>query len=424
MIDIKSLKIPELPFKLDKFVGTLLFHEFPSTTIFSSRDKKPIIKEWIDCNDDNTIDRFFIYETSCENLKLFLNGNLSHIDLFQSCSNKIGFIVDFQSSNILDIKVISPFSLPKDYLPNHDSYFEIDDGVDTGVVTEYFQLDNVEIDDKSNSIVSYANYKKSEIFNIHIKNGKKVSFGKIDTRLLGETLIKFDKFYKDVSLDFYLGKNRGEIKTEKKELNVFLELASTEVFAADAASYSIFIKPVDTGSDLFEQTSSSEKIANAIYEFISNSENDENLKISYANYSDYVFKSYKEFLEYIIKSEMKIDLNWYNPFNEKAESKRISYIKANETINSIENLQLESSDFFERKGKFRAININTGHFIFSSISEEKYNGKFDRSIQDSIEGLNFTDLYEIRINRKTIKETGRTTPKVEDKILSYFKLEE
>ena len=69
---IKGISVDYLNFKME-FVGVLLFQEFPVTTIYSENNK-PIIKEWVDC--DENIDRYLIYKTTKNNLKSFIQQKL------------------------------------------------------------------------------------------------------------------------------------------------------------------------------------------------------------------------------------------------------------------------------------------------------------------------------------------------------------
>jgi hypothetical protein len=142
--EINGISLSSLPFKLNKHIGILLYQEFPVTTIFGDEDGQPIIKEWIDC--DENFDRYFICKTSRENLFAFVEKRISHYELFFTCINNLGFIVDEKDSNFTNISVISPNSLPYDYLPSIDSFFVMENGVHTQRIIDELDLSNIKIE--------------------------------------------------------------------------------------------------------------------------------------------------------------------------------------------------------------------------------------------------------------------------------------
>lgn len=64
------------------------------------------------------------------------------------------------------------------------------------------------------------------------------------------------------------------------------------------------------------------------------------------------------------------------------------------------------------------------HFTFFSNKEEQFNGYFDKLIKDSVPILTFTNLYQISIERRIIKEAGSPESKIRDIIISNTEIEE
>lgn len=143
MNEINDISLSSLPFKLNKHIGTLLYQEFPVTTIFGDEDGQPIIKEWVDC--DENFDRYFIYKTNKENLFAFIEKKISHYELFFTCLNNLGFVVDEVNNDIININVVSPNYLPYDYLPSIDSFFALENAVHTQKIIDAFDLAAIKI---------------------------------------------------------------------------------------------------------------------------------------------------------------------------------------------------------------------------------------------------------------------------------------
>jgi len=268
----------------------------------------------------------------------------------------------------------------------------------------------------------YARQIKSEAINLHLQNGKGVGFGRINTRLLGDTLVKFDEFYREVAYDSILGNHRGEIKLPKKEKDKLIRLAATEIVASKAASYSIIMRPFAADYNLFDSVSSFEKVASQIFNLISEVSDIDLLPNIYHDYSDFVIKSYQIFLEQIVNDEITIDLKWFSPQKNEGYSKQLNPYSANQSLINLAKLGSETFDKIIVRGKFTAINCKTAYFTFNSNDDETYQGYFDKLIRESAYTLNFQELYEVTIERKTIKEPGRYETRNEDTLIALYRI--
>lgn len=420
MIEIQGIEIKSLPLVIKEMVGVLLFPEYPVTTIFISNTDTPIIREWVDCNEDKTITRYYYYESSRKLLQSFLNGKISHLDLIRNAEN-IGFLVDEDLDNqIKQIKIVPPKQLPNEYLPNYDVYFSKDDGVETEKIIQVFDLDNVNEDD-DDLIKKVAEDRKSEILNIHIKEGHGVGYGSINTRLFGEILLKFDDLYQQIGLDQIYGKNRGEFQKSNVKKNA---PPDTDVIIQQAASYSIYIRPKFSQSNLFDNKTNFEQITNTMFNLFQQSESKETLKEAYSNYSPFVYRSYREFLDEQITREVNINIKWFEPNKKNLLKNGFGLQKAWNIRTYIDELRSHSSDSFEVKGKFLQINCKTRHYTFLTIDEQEYAGRFDKTLKNGLTLLNFQDLYSIKISVKITKEAGRVKPKQENTIIAYKNLKD
>lgn len=424
MINLSGIHTEKLGLPTNKFVGNLLFAEFLTTIIFSDEENNPIIKEWVDCSDDGEIDRYFYYKSSRFWLKKFINGIISHQDLILNSIDGLLHFQDESNSKTLNNYIISNNYLPNEYKPSSDFFLNEDDAVDIDKIKDYFELekekDSIPIKE---TIKEISIAKKSETLNIHLHQGRGIGFGTVNTEILGKTLTKFDKLYKDVALDIHLGKNRGEsklTKAKKEKLNPFV---STEVYWNIAASYSVLIRPKASEYDLFKQTSNTEIIAQRVFLLLNNSEDSELLKNEYLQHSDFTMNSYKAFLKNIYELELNLELNWFSPLNFNELDQNINYKEANARLKIIENLNVVDNDNFTQIGKFRALNCDTGHYNFVSNDSEQFNGYFDKLIKEGSDRINFIDIYEIKISRQIKKEPGISEAKVTDTILAFYKKE-
>ncbi|MEE9407560.1 MAG: hypothetical protein V3V28_05745 [Polaribacter sp.] len=423
MIKIKGISINELQIQMD-FVGVLLFHEFPVTTIYSEKNI-PIIKEWVDCNDD--IDRYLIYKSSKNVLKHFLEGKLNHLSFIKRATDSLVYVVDEKNGKTTSVKIQSISQVPEEYLPSDTSLFTINDGVETKKIIDFFQLKEIKLDERPyiEHVKEISKSEHSDVFNLHLIKGKNISFGSIDTNVLGNSLLSFDNLYQEIALDHHFGKNRGDFKISKNDKTEKLEQSKTLVFLNEAASFSVFLKAKHSSQiDIFENKTELQKIAENLFFLFSITKEEDTLNENYLKFSDLVYKSYKHFLKNIIQNEVKLDLSWVNSKSTETYIEDFSLVKANNIIKNIESIHSETDDKFNVKGKFRAINCNTGYFTFIGLDDEHYNGYFDKLLKDGITLLNFTDLFDVVIERKITKDAGSQEPSLTDIITAYYDVED
>ncbi len=408
-----------------QFVGVLLFAEFPSTLVFADEFGNPIIKEWVDCSDDGAVDRYFFFLTEKYLLKNFLSGYISHYDFIKEAVDGLAYFHDVENNKIVERKVLSVNKLPKQYASSTSFFLSEKDVPDVELIKGYFKLNN-EVSPNiphADQIKDIASSKKTETLNLHLNHGYGVGYGTVNTEILGRTLLRFDKFYKDVALDYFEGSNRGAIQmtaSKKQELNPFI---STEVYGNIAASYSVLLRPKATQFDMFQEVSPGEEITNKIFKLLENSSEVKLLENEYLRHSDFTINSYKEFLKNIYELQLDVELNWYSPISDNLKKQVVNYTSANKYLYNIENLNVETEDQFTIKGKFRAINCDTGHYTFINTDNEQFTGYFDKLVKEASEQINFISIYNIKINRKVIKEPGRVDARLVDTIISFYKEE-
>lgn len=423
MLEIQPISLSVFPFINIKEVGVLLFSYYPTTIIYADENNNPIIKEWVDCSDDNKIDRFFYYRSSKVLLKQFIEGEISHLELINSSLDNYVIFQDQSEEVSYQPSLLSLKDLPQKYKPASTFMFDSRDGVETGVVIEFFKLDEIEpkvvaLEKAKNISVSSSN----ETYYIRIKKGKGVGLGTINTDVFGKTLLNLNKLYKNVALDYLLGSNRGDIDIDAKKNEDYAPYTETIIYADRiAASYGFLVRPVVLPqTNLFNNQTETQQIAIKTFNLIGKSADMDSFKEEYMLHSGYTINSYRQFLEIILKEKLDMDLNWFNPFNNDEINDTIDYHKASKIINDIESLSTTSSNEFKAIGKFRAVNCDTRHYSFFTLNEQPYTGYFDKLLKEGLVKINFIDIYEITISRKILVEVDKKGERVADTIIAYY----
>lgn len=115
------------------FVGVLLFIEYSTTFVYESENGKVIMKEWVDCDDEDN-DIFFLYIVSKDDLNDFIVNNIDHKDLYYRAENNYGILI-YESSK--DSEIVEISNLPSDYIPNESCMFSIEECNDFEKIVEF-----------------------------------------------------------------------------------------------------------------------------------------------------------------------------------------------------------------------------------------------------------------------------------------------
>jgi hypothetical protein len=430
------------------FIGTLLFKEFPSTVIYSNKKGQPVILEWVDYIEEKKIDKYLLFTSSLTNLIDYIEGKISHFDLIKYAeSDKIavfeGSLDKPENSSILSFKEI-PISL----LPSKFSFFKLNESDDVEAILNHFQkrkliyelspvIESLNLNEIEKFINVKNNYKdiaflsesefKTELFCVHLNNGKYISHGNAQTNVLGATLISFDELYHEVADDHYKGVDRNrKIKKSDKDYSEYELVSNTEVVLRQAASFEIYIRPKSIQTVINKSPESEndfsvaagEQIFKEVLNIISKSSSKEGVDSIKKSFSYNVFLKLKDFAEQIKKYELNVNLDYYSPVTKFSDSKTIDLKSANEIINTLSASTIEEKNQVKLKGSFTALNCKTGHYTFLSLEEEESTGYFDSLIKDNMPNLNFINVYEILVSRTSVKNISDSDFKFIDIMLS------
>lgn len=109
-------------------VGDLLYFEGPYLTLYADIiNQRLYLFDWVD--NDETSNRWLIYQISPDSLLQYINQEISQLELFNSDAEKDVYFIDIssQSSTYIysDAYLITEFS--DEYLPSRDKYFNPDE---------------------------------------------------------------------------------------------------------------------------------------------------------------------------------------------------------------------------------------------------------------------------------------------------------
>lgn len=390
------------PFGFLDYVGDLLSNSYPTTVIYTNTNHQPIVIEWLD-EDINGNDIFIMYQSYVENLMQFCNGAISHFELINQAVEKNYF--EFAGSiNENKFKKIKFNQIDKSSLPNELNYFDSSYSLDFEIIAKVF---NIQIRNNKNKEDYFQILKKRSkdvnagLFRLHILEGKKIGHGTADTKVLGQLLTSFEDLYHEIALDYITGVDR---KINAKNINedvLISDMASTEIYILEAASFSIYLKSkVDT---IIENKTStvSDEIFHKIDKLISQSTNKNELENIKNDYSEKTLNKLISFNEIILNNKIVVDLEYYNTYSDIELRNIINPADAHSINNNIESYSKISQSTLLFTGKFTNLNTKTLYFVFLSNEGFEISGYVFKLISENMISFNFTSLYNINVTQIT-----------------------
>ncbi|MCR9011974.1 hypothetical protein [Gabonibacter chumensis] len=391
-----------------KFVGILMFQEFPSTCVLQDEAGNPWIQEWIDITEEG-IDQFILFRTSKVNLNQFIKGQLSHLDFI---SRNFCFSFEGTFDNIHNIQIVN--KLPFNKLPKQNTYFNSQNGVDLNIIINTFSLDSIK-NETLERLSHYGQEKNCDLINIHLNTGERVKYGSVETKYFTDILNHTDALRREIALDTFFGKNRGK---KRKFNNIITTKIGTEIVILEAASFSIYLRPLSCTWNLFNTPDETE-INKKFIKLLDISNDQEILKDIIDNSSSFVTNAYIDFLDTVYKEDAKFEVSFYSPFQKEKVLKNIIPQQARFTLDVIKELSTTSEEDFLILGRFFALNCETGTFKFKDSNGFTYTGSFEANLIDNMENLTFNQEYKVNIHRKKIKKPNSNKEKIEDKIFTF-----
>lgn len=424
---INGFQIKEFPFSL-KRVGDLMFYEGPLMSVLKDNAGNAYIQDWVDSN--NTSNRWLLYQININQLSDYINRKTTHFNLINNPINDIIFIIDKNSQgSIENCFVCSPNRLPYEYIPDTNIEFDIEDSKDLDRINKEFNLDETTLKatTKVFDILKEAKKTDEELINIHINSAnRKVSYGKIYSSILGKTLLNYSNLSISTALNIYDTKAKlpkdERPKRKKGELRSIKELGELEFVYAKAASFSVFLRPINKQINLYDNQTSSEKITRTIFNLFNASKDLEELAKIKSTLNEHMLNSYNSFLKDIKEEDISINVQYANPRNDYLVKDSFSSITAKNILKNLNSLEFEESRNFKTKGNFKALDSLTKTFKLKSYDGDIYSGKFSKQLEQGIFEFNLQDDYQISIEIKETKKSGTNIIKEKHTIVSCVKI--
>ena len=179
------------------------------------------------------------------------------------------------------------------------------------------------------------------------------------------------------------------------------DMASTEIYIPEAASFSIYLKSkVDTIVEN-KTTTVSDEIFHKIDNLISKSTNKNELENIKIDYSEKTLNKLVSFNETILNNKIVVDLEYYNT-NSNIELRNIINPENAHTINNnIESYSKIDESTKPFSGKFTNLNTKTLYFVFLTNEGFEIPGYVSKLISENMISFNFTSLYNISVTQIT-----------------------
>jgi hypothetical protein len=121
---LSGVKINKLDFVPIK-QGDLLYHEGPLLSVFKDTlSDNYYLYKWSDC--DDKAHRWLVFKVSIKGLKTFFDKQISIRELI--LEQPFSYFLDLDDQlEAINIALVATANMPKNYLPEQDSYFDTND---------------------------------------------------------------------------------------------------------------------------------------------------------------------------------------------------------------------------------------------------------------------------------------------------------
>lgn len=408
---IKGILLERLPIKDLQKVSDLIYYDGPLLSHFQSGNNENYLFFWADV--DDTFNRWLVVRVSIERLQAYLNGKLTFYNIITEPNDNFVYKVDIDADlNYQNVLMLFPEQIPQSYLPDRNAKYTFDP------LSEELDLTN------------YSLKYNTGILQTYFKNSSKVPYNEIDIDIFGPAMNSLHEITSGLGKAFI----KQRIKTAPKDKNNKPQIDraalkhSTQInyFAQAGGSFSALFKPASAAVPMEGIPSDEDLFIQYVMNFISASENYEQLAEFVKSIDKKIITSYKGLLQTIIGSKLKFYIRYENAITKVSDRKDLNFGKANEILNVLEKLEYDEKTDIKITGRFIALHVKTGHYEFEDI-EDKDNtskGKMDKARLEMAFLIHFDKSYDVVIERRETKQAGNKKPKIEDILVSFVELKE
>ncbi|RZJ20460.1 MAG: hypothetical protein EON51_15050 [Acinetobacter sp.] len=423
---IHGEQVEKLPYVL-KWVGDLIYYDWALLSVYAmDGSEEPFMMAWVDSS--KTYERYLVFRTSKRALAGYLLQQIPYFELISNPSGGHFYAVDIDNYTgeekyftKLDLR-----GLHERYLPQREVKFRSGDD-DSVVIIEYFSLEtNLE---KylfgTRDIVARAKLDKSELVNMHLtSNNGLVGPGEIQSNILAETLLAYNKMAEAVVLKLYDEKHVNRSRSVKwlpGERDNIIDLARTTFYAA-TGSFDVILTPVKIKKE-DDGKSSMENIVERIFELFSMGQDLNFSDVSRPSFPQEMLSAYEAFLGVIQRNCIHVAMQYANPEKEYRLQESFDPIKANNIIKQLRSI--EDGKPIERKfiGKFVGFLKEKHEFEFMTATGAKIIGTFSAKTEEKLSPLvNFTKDFEISVTTRFVKKSNRVNPIEKNELTNCYKI--
>lgn len=108
-------------------IGDISYFEGPLLSLFQELNNGYLyLFDWVDRDKNNN--RWLIYKVLPRDLLQYLQGKISHSDLYNKSNNNVYFTdIDYRNKSFYNYNIFALKEIPEIYLPNEDAFFEMED---------------------------------------------------------------------------------------------------------------------------------------------------------------------------------------------------------------------------------------------------------------------------------------------------------
>ena len=416
---IKGTALESLPFEIE-WVADLLSYEWPMISIYSDACSEPYLYAWIDGSEK--ADRYLISKVSKRNLEGYLLKVVPYDDLFRNSVNDEYFSVDIskQTGDINNITALPYINLQTNHKPEKELYLEFEEQSDINAIAGKFEL---KMDCEAykfgiESIIELAKSAQNDIINIHLNSSNgKVGYGHIQSHILGQVLVEYNKMAEASALKVYedLGMRRHSKTWKEGERESVIALAHTDYYAT-AASFDVKLIPVRTKN--LKSGTAMEQITEKIFQLMNIGEEFGNENVSMDTFPQEMLNAYDTFLSIINKYGISVAMQYGNPVKQLVRREYFDAFKSTRIVKQLRCIQEGLPQERKFTGKFLSFHSEKLTFDFRTLANNEISGIVKSDVADAVRMDIFRSNYDIVIETLYQQKNGRLGMSVKNTIVS------
>lgn len=424
MYPVQGTPLEKIPFELH-WIADLLSYEWPMVSIYSDGEGIPFLYAWIDGSEKD--DRYVILQISRRLLEGYLLKVTPYDELFKNAIEDRYIVLDVskQTGEVRNIKELSYTKLQHNHKPDKGLFLEFEDQSDVDDIARKFKLEmnrDAFIFGVDN-ILEHARLAQTDVINIHLNSSNgKVGYGIIQSHILGQVLVEYNKMAEASALKVYeeLGMRKSEYAWKDGERDAVIASAHTEYYAS-AASFDVKLTPVRTKQ--LRQGTAMEQIAGKIFELMNIGENFDQQSISMEAFPQEMLNAYDNFLSIINRYGISVAMQYGNPAKNSLRREYFDSFKSSRIVKQLRNISEGLPQERHFNGQFLSFHREKLDFSFRTLSGNVISGLIKPNVADAVRMDIFKSNFDLVIETVYQQKKGRLGMTAKNTIVSCVKSE-